>query len=82
MPVADASVSMVQMQDSMQFDDPKAFTNNLGSKNVINGTLESRSPDTRTIIPSTSAGDGEDEYDRTSSGHYMKMEEQSFGGAN
>ena len=56
----------------MQFDDPKAFTKNLGAPKTINGTLESRSPDTRPIL---ATGDGEDEYDRTSSGHYMKMEE-------
>ena len=44
MPNIDASVSMVEMQDSLAFDDPKAFMKNLGAK-PINGTLESRSPE-------------------------------------
>ena len=39
----DASVSMCEMQDSIAFDDPKAFTNNLGAR-PINGTVEGVSP--------------------------------------
>ena len=41
---SNVSVSMVEMQDSMQFDNEKDFKKGLGAQKGINGTIESRSP--------------------------------------
>ena len=73
-------VSMVEMRDSMAFDDPKAMLNGLGAK-PINGTIEAVSPP-QELNAVGGRDEDEAEYDRTSSGHYMKVESESFGRKN
>ena len=72
-------MSMVEMQDSMQFDNDKDFKRGLGANKGINGTIESRSPGTQGVLQN--ANEADDGYERTSSGNYIaKMAEQSFNG--
>ena len=66
---------MVEMQDSLQFDNEKDFKKGLGAGKGINGTLESRSPPKG---GSLKGNDHDDGYERTSSGaHIAKLAEQS-----
>ena len=65
---------MVEMQDSIQFDNERDFKKGLGAGKGINGTVESRSP------PNERQKENDDDgYGRTSSGaHIAKLAEQSI----
>ena len=67
---------MVEMQDSIQFDNERDFKKGLGAGKGINGTVESRSPPNEGVNQKVIDDDG---YGRTSSGaHIAKLAEQSI----
>ena len=66
---------MVEMQDSLQFDNEKDFKRGLGAGKGINGTLESRSPEKQNLLQKEN--DPDDGYDRSSSGAHIEKMKQS-----